>query len=571
MKTKSSKRYGLFIRVSSKGQREGESPAVQRKIGEEYVRSRRGTVAAIYDGVESGTKPLGERELLQRVLKDAHENKWDALWVLDQSRLTRSPDTLVAIVMVFKLNGLELHTSSGQVDLATPEGELHAGIQSSSDRYFAQKIAERTRQSRVEMLSKGKHAFGQRPFGRTWDKESEQWGIDAKEQVRILKAYRLYVEQDLGLAKVAERVGMPKSTLAKAFNSAGLTKWPRSINTPQGKQTFLLDIPALLTARQSRAVLERRARNRTIRPGAAKARSLLQGLIRCWYCGGVLSRLPSNKGDGSSYAVYRHLRTSRGKNCIGQVPAELIEDALVVACAEVVADDRTLMAALEAALTAESTGLARARARLKEIETELSELERHLIRAETELYRLSGSEAACERFRREMQRASTAIEDLRQEKATHESTLAILAKPLHKPKEIAAQIRALVGLAGIATLQLTKEQKRRLLLLVVGRDKRSSQNGIYVKVNRKFGPRKSIWFWELRGSLALVEGAAVGHSNVPRHARKADTTYEADEDLNSYGSSVLRRYTPEEGAIAKLAELTREITPLPMRSATQCS
>lgn len=543
MKPISPKRFAIFVRVSSKGQRDGESPSVQRKLGEDYVRKHGGKVVVTYDGVESGTKPLGERELLQRVLRDTHSGAWDALWILDQSRLTRSPDTLLAISSAFKVEGVELHTMNGRMQLDTPEGELHAGIQSQSDRYFAQKIAQRTRQSRLELLSQGKHAFGRHPWGRVWNKESDTWEIVKKKRALIQRACDLYLDQDFSLADVAQKLQMPKSSLAKALESAGMTEWPRTLNTDEGLKKFPLKIPALLTPDQALAIARRRQRNSTVRPGAARARSLLQGLIRCWHCGGKLSRMPSHKSSGRDYPVYRHLPSTRKEQCLWHVPANLIEADVVHACAEILRDSKQLTAAVTSAVAAEKSGLGKAQARLKDIEEDLLEAKRQLDRAQTELLRLSGAEAACVRLRHEMTKLSTRVRDLEIEQRELDEKVATLNTPLDKPRDITDRLRRLVGWKGYATLTLNTEQKRQLVVLMVGRDKESSLNGIFVRMSRSQGPRTGVWHWELRGTLALVEGDA------SHYAERA------------FPPVVRKHKIPELGAIRKLAELTRTLAP----------
>lgn len=542
-----------MVRVSSKGQTDGHSPEVQEKLGRAYVRKQNGRVVELYDGVESGTKPLSERQILQKVLRDAHSDKWDALWVLDQSRLTRSPDTLIAIAAAFKVARLELHTANGRAQLETPEGEFHAGIQSQSDRFFAQKIAQRTRDSRLEMLSKGVHAFGRHPWGRVWKKEQEKWEIDEKKHAQIQRAYDLYVRQDRSVADVAKKLGMPRSSLLKAFDSAGITEWHRSINTPEGVQRFVLTIPALLSAAQVNAIRHRRHRNRTVRPGATRQRSLLQGLIRCWHCGGKLSRMPSRKGNGKDDAVYRHLPATRGPKCLWHVPADLIEDTVVSACALLIQDNKQLLTSLRAGVEAGRYGLQDARARLVDIQKRLPELHRRVERAQAELLNFEGSAAACNGLRNEMKRLSAAISDLEIEQREVVDRIELLSTPLTSAKGVADRIRALVGLHGVAALRLTPEQKRRLLVIVIGRDSEVSPNGVFIRMSRIHGPRKAVWFWELRGSLAQMEGGASRYENLER------------------GPSILQRKALEPGAINKLAELTRNLKPLPVKSATSCS
>ncbi len=563
MKRSGRMRFAIFVRVSSKGQTKGESPRVQRKLGEQYVSRNGAEVVKVYDGVESGTKPLADRGLLQEVLRDALSGQWDALWVLDQSRLTRSPDTLLAIASAFKVSGLELHTNNGRTQLETPEGELHAGIQSQSDRYFAQKITQRTRHSRLELLSKGRHAFGRHPWGRIWDKESDEWLIDRKKHALIQKAYALYIDEDLSIADVAKRLPgigpnqkhMAKSSLAKAFRSAASTDWPRTLQTPDGPRNFVHKLPALLSAAQGLAIKRRSLRNATVRPGTKKARSLLQGVIRCWHCGGNLSRMPSRKGGGVDYPVYRHLPSTRKAKCLWHVPATLIEDSAVQACAEIVRDSKLLVTAIKLAMTTQQTGAKEAEIRLSQIEKEMVDSQRRLDRAQVELLNLKGSEAACIELRNEIKRASALIEERTLERRELSDRLASLSSPIRDPKALTARLQSLIGFGGYSSVtMLTHEQKRQLVLLMIGRDKQASPNGVFVHMSRKNGPRTGLWHWELRGTLAIAEGAT------------------SQYDLPEATSAIVRRRNdPEPAAIAKLAELARTLKPTVVKSSRSSS
>src|SRR5712691_3968562 len=90
IRLKAGKRFALLCRVSTKGQSKGESLDVQEQRGRAYVKRHGGQVVKIYRGIESATKPTEQRQLLQRVLHDARTGTYDALWVLDKSRLARS-------------------------------------------------------------------------------------------------------------------------------------------------------------------------------------------------------------------------------------------------------------------------------------------------------------------------------------------------------------------------------------------------------------------------------------------------------------------------------------------------
>ena len=539
------KRFAILTRVSSSRQEDGESLTVQLKLGQTYIRKLKGKFVEEYRGVESASKSVKEREVLQRVLSDAHSGRWDALWVLDQSRLTRSPDTLIAIVSTFKLMNLELHMQTGRAQLDTPEGELFAGMQSQADRFFAQKMTQRTRQSRLEILQNGRHAFGRWPWGRKWNKEQQIWEIISSQKTLIKRAYCYYVKNGLSLAQVAAKLDMAQSSLTKAFQSAGTTQWARKLATPEGVQTFTLDIPALLTPQENRDIERRKKRNATIRPGTKRSRWMLQGVIRCWYCNGNLSGMPSSKEGNSTHPVYRHLPAKHGPQCPWHVPANLIEHDIVYACSQIIRDSTGLTRAIAAGMSQMGVQRADALAKAKEIDRSLHLKRQRLERATSELLELKRSDTACEPFRKEIAKLSCQIDDLQIEKREVQNIVSFNEGFSRGPKEIAGRLRSLIGLRGAAALStLSREQKRILVLTMVNRDSRASPNGIYVKM-RRHGSRKLVsWQWELRGSIALVEGEI------------------SEYDALTSGTNIKPRNNAEPHAIARLSELANSLRPM---------
>src|SRR5438309_3360100 len=109
----------LLCRVSTKTQGKGESLNEQERRGREYVRRHGGQVVRVFKGVESATRPASERELLQRVLREAERHAWSALWVIDKSRLSRSPGTTEVVQAQFAKLKIELHTGQGLVNIGS--------------------------------------------------------------------------------------------------------------------------------------------------------------------------------------------------------------------------------------------------------------------------------------------------------------------------------------------------------------------------------------------------------------------------------------------------------------------
>src|SRR5258708_4896765 len=359
--------FAIMCRVSTPGQTDGVSLEVQEDRGREYVKRAGSAVVAVYVFQESGRKDLEDRVQFQRVLSDGASGKWNAIWTLDQTRLARNVDGTAKLINFLLERHLEWHTPMGKMPIDTPSGKAMVQMFSVFSEHDTDNSSWKTLESREKLLARGKHAFGRWPWGRHWNKQTERWEIDLAQKQQIHRAYELYVREGKSLEATAKAVGMKKSTLWKAFRSASISLWERKLTTPEGVKTFFLEIPQLLNSRQALAVRRTAERNSTVMPDQARGRSLLQGMIRCWHCGGTMSRMPSRKGDGLVCFVYRHLPSSRTVRCLWHVPAELIEKAIVRACCDVINKNGELVTAIRGALVRTASGAA-------EVQTELAEL-----------------------------------------------------------------------------------------------------------------------------------------------------------------------------------------------------
>src|SRR5207302_4534883 len=98
-------RFAILARVSTHGQIKGASLDVQEERGRKYVQRMGGSVTAIYKGEESGYKQLDDRRTLKRLLGDAASGRFDAIYTLDRSRLSRNSETMMGLWATLKARG----------------------------------------------------------------------------------------------------------------------------------------------------------------------------------------------------------------------------------------------------------------------------------------------------------------------------------------------------------------------------------------------------------------------------------------------------------------------------------
>jgi hypothetical protein len=307
------------------------------------------------------------------------------------------------------------------------------------------------------------------------------------------------------------------------------------LKTLEGEKSFDLRIPALLTSMQAAAIERRLKSNLSIMP-EHKNRSLLQGMARCWNCGGNLSHATS--GD-HRYKSYRHLPSSLREGCISQVPGDLIERDVVASCGELIASSAKLKAAIESALKNATGALKDAKVELGDVQAEIHKLEGAHKRCLSGLVYFDHSERERKKLADEAKQITVRLENLR---GTESALRVKLGKSSeHDPSNVALQLQRLFGLRGLAVLSLPKEKRRELVSLVVGRASKEATEGIYVRNAAMLKGRPAAWEWRLQGSLGMLTGTA--------------SHYDA---LEGTGTRPKMRLTGNADKAEKLARLSRD-------------
>jgi DNA invertase Pin-like site-specific DNA recombinase len=114
-------RAALYARVSTANN--GQDPRVQTRELQEYCQRRGWTVAGEYVDVGiSGTKE--KRPELDRLMKEAHGRRFDAVVVWRFDRFARSVSHLLRALETFQALGIQFVSLSEQLDTSTPTGKM---------------------------------------------------------------------------------------------------------------------------------------------------------------------------------------------------------------------------------------------------------------------------------------------------------------------------------------------------------------------------------------------------------------------------------------------------------------
>lgn len=101
----------IYTRVSSKVQVEKYSLSAQEKILKECIAKEGHEFIGIYTDAGISGERIINRSEFQRLLLDADENKFQAVWVIDQDRLSRGDLADLAYMKnTFKRNEIKICT-----------------------------------------------------------------------------------------------------------------------------------------------------------------------------------------------------------------------------------------------------------------------------------------------------------------------------------------------------------------------------------------------------------------------------------------------------------------------------
>jgi len=193
--------------------------------------------------------------------------------------------------------------------------------------YQAATGARRSLESRIKRAEKGYPTVGSLPYGRTFDKETEEWGVDLEKRDFIRIIAKLYINGE-SIDKLAKTYGMGYAHLLKILRERCGDKWMQLFESKRLNINVEIPtkIPRLLRESVIKKIHKRIEANRTYTHGEYKNRYLLSSLIFCENCGRPLSGHPV----GKKYRYYNHKKNERQEGCINSVNADRIEEAVLL-------------------------------------------------------------------------------------------------------------------------------------------------------------------------------------------------------------------------------------------------
>ncbi|MFO1486419.1 MAG: recombinase family protein [Verrucomicrobiaceae bacterium] len=301
-----SKRVGIWIRVSTEEQAEGDSPDHHRTRAEMYAKSRGWKVVEIYDLAGVSGKSVAGHPEAQRMMADIKRGHIQALVFSKLARLTRNAKELMEFSEFFQVYKADLVSLGESIDTSSPAGRLFFNLVGCMAQWEREEIADRIKSSVLVRAKMGKPLSGKAPYGYMWkDKKLVPHAEEAPVRRLIYELFDQYkriktVARTLNTRGYRTRNKKQWSDTAVRFQLRDPTPkgihrrnyttnvGKKLVNKPESEHIFN-EVEAIVSAElweRCNAQLDARYMKRQRRPAKLPAH-IFSGFVTC-HCGGKM-------------------------------------------------------------------------------------------------------------------------------------------------------------------------------------------------------------------------------------------------------------------------------------------